>query len=305
MMSEVGVAGRRGCLLFFGLTMAARPVWCQHPLAPAQTQQTPATTQTPIAVSVAPYDVASIRMYPSMYFGGMHVGVANGSLSAEDATLKLLLRVAYDLPEKLLVGGPTWINEKTFDIKAKTDGVAPIDQAQLSDAQREAYNTRKLIPFQKLLTDRFQLKTHREDRVMPFYAIVAAKGGIKMKPSDENSDVKQLGQSGPTNSGVQGAPGIRVRGRGKIVAVRTTVEQLARYMTFARSDDIDRPVLNKTGLSGEYDFTLEWTPGIAPDDADSPSLFTAIQEQLGLKLEPQKGPVEVMVIDHAELPSEN
>jgi uncharacterized protein (TIGR03435 family) len=241
-----------------------------------------------------------------MYSGGMHVQTGNGFLLAEDAKLWLLIRVAYDLPEKLLVGGPSWINEKTFDIKAKTDKVSSIDPAQLSEEQRQIYNTQKLIPLQKLLADRFQLKVHREDRTMPFYAIVATKGGIKIKPSDDKSDVSQLGKTGPGNSGMQGAPGIRVRGRGKIVAVKTTLDELARYMTFGRSDDIDRPVLNKTGLTGQYDFTLEWSPGTTTSDTDTaPSLFTAIQEQLGLKLEPQKGLVEVMVIDHAELPSEN
>jgi uncharacterized protein (TIGR03435 family) len=249
-------------------------------------------------------------MYPSSYKGNGRLQVTNGNLLADNVTLKLIIRVVYDLPERLLVGGPAWINEKTFDIKAKTDGVAPINAAQLSDEQREAYDSQKWIPARKLLEDRFQLKMHREDRILPFYAIVAAKSGVKMKPSDEKSDRSQL----PPNdlrahiSGVQGIPGMKVAGLGKIVAVKVTLDQLAKYLTSARVsglDAIDRSVQNKTGLTGEYDFTLEWTPGIAPDDADAPSLFTAIQEQLGLKLEPQKGPVEVMAIDHVELPSEN
>lgn len=251
-------------------------------------------------------------MYPSSYKGNGRLQVTNGNLLAENLTLKQIIRFAYDLPERELVGGPAWINEKTFDIKAKTDRVAAIDEAQLSEEQREAYDSQKLIPLQKLLENRFQLKVIREDRVLPFYAIVAAKGGIKIKPSDENSDRKQLPPNsfaaGLGNGGIR-TPGIRVAGQGKLVAIKVMLDQLARFLTAMRSGGapaVDRPVLNKTGLVGEYDFTLEFTPGAGADSGDSvPGLFTAIQEQLGLKLEPQKGPLEVTVIDHVELPSEN
>src|SRR5271170_72893 len=92
-------------LSFCGLTMAVQPVWCQRPPTPAQTQQAPATTQAPAAVSVAAYDVASIRI-SHLTSDNQHVGTANGSLSAENTALKVLIRFAYDLPDRLLVGGP-------------------------------------------------------------------------------------------------------------------------------------------------------------------------------------------------------
>jgi uncharacterized protein (TIGR03435 family) len=295
---------------FCSFNMAVQPfVWCQRPLAgaaPQAQQAPPATPKAPLVVSIAPYDVASIRMHPSSYRSSMHVTTDNGSLSAENATLQFLIRFAYFLPRKLLVGGPAWIGDRTFDIKAKTDSVSFIDRGQLSEKQRELYNTQKQIPLQKLLEDRFQLKTHHEDRAMHFYGIVLAKGGIRMKPSGEKSDLEEFTKAHVQDSVVPGIPGIRVMGRGRIVAVRTTLDQLAQYLTAENWGDVDQPVLNKTGLTGEYDFTLEWTPSSSQDDtASDSSLFTAIQEQLGLKLESQKGPVEVTVVDHAELPSEN
>jgi uncharacterized protein (TIGR03435 family) len=245
-------------------------------------------------------------MHPSSYRTSMRVTTDNGNLSAENATLQFLIRFAYFLPRKLLVGGPAWIGDKTFDIKAKTDSASFIDKKQLSEKQREFYNRQKQIPLQKLLEDRFQLKMHHEDRVMPFYGIVLTKGGTKMKPSSEKIDLEEFAKAHVQDSLVPGIPRIRVVGRGRIVAVRTTLDQLAQYLTAENWGDVDQPVLNKTGLTGEYDFTLEWTPSPGQDGtASDSSLFIAIQEQLGLKLQSQKGPVEVTVVDHAELPSEN
>jgi uncharacterized protein (TIGR03435 family) len=276
-------------------------------VAPAlhgQAKAAPATASDKLSISVAPYDVASIRMHPSSYLGGMHITTGNGSMSAENATLRFLIRFAYDLPEKLLAGGPAWIDKQTFDIKAKTDNIADFDRKQLSAEQYKNYMALKQLPLQKLLEDRFQLKVHREDKELPFYALVATKGGIKIKPSDEKSDLKQA--TGVGYGGLYDAPGLRVTGKGEVVAVRVTLDQLAKYLTGKLYGELDRPVLNKTGLTGEYDFKLEWNPGSTlADDSSALSLFTAIQEQLGLKLVPQKGPVEVMVIDSAELPSEN
>jgi uncharacterized protein (TIGR03435 family) len=253
--------------VFWSLAVGAQPVWGQQSGAIEQTQQASVSAQAPVGVSVAAYDVASIRMYPSSYKGNGHLQVGNGSMLAENLTLKQIVRFAYDLPERQLVGGPAWINEKTFDIKAKTDRAAAIDGAQLSEEQRETYESQKLIPLQKLLEDRFQLKVTREDRVLPFYAIVAAKGGIKMKPSDESSDRKQLPansfRGGLGNGGIR-TPGIRVAGQGKLVAIKVTLDELARFLTamrFSGAPAVERPVLNKTGSTGEYDFTLEFAPG--------------------------------------------
>jgi uncharacterized protein (TIGR03435 family) len=259
--------------------------------------------KAPMAAPITPYDVASIRV-SHLTSGSGRASASIGAFSAENVTLKSLIRYAYLLPQQLLVGGPTWINDTKFNIVAKTEGVAPIDRAKLSIDQREVNEEQRLAPLQKLLEERFQLKVHHEDRLMPMYALVVAKGGIKMKPSNENSNLGDL--QNVNLSGAMGVPGLRPVGKGKVIAARVTIDQLAKYLTEGANGDIDRPVVNKTGLSSQYDFALEWTPGLNPDDASSaPSLFTAIQEQLGLKLEPQRGQVVVTVIDHAELPSEN
>ncbi len=286
------------------LLIAAMLCGIVAPALHGQAKAAPATASDKLSISVAPYDVASIRMHPSSYQGSMHITTGNGSMAAENATLRFLIRFAYDLPEKMLAGGPAWIDEKTFDVKAKTDDIADIDRKQLSAEQYKIYMAQKQVPLQKLLEDRFQLKVHHEDRELPFYALVVTKGGLKIKPSGEKSDLKQA--AGVGYGGLYDAPGLRVTGKGEIVSVKVTLDQLAKYLTGKLYGDVDRPVLNKTGLTGEYDFKLEWTPGSTlTDESSALSLFTALQEQLGLKLVPQKGPVEVMVIDSAELPSEN
>jgi len=130
---------------------------------------------------------------------------------------------------------------------------------------------------QTLLADRFQLKVHCETKEMPVYAlVVAGKGGSKLKQS----------AAGRTT---------------QIVTAKGCIEQLVTQL----SGTLGQPVLDKTGLTGEYDYELEWAPENAAAEVDTPGIFTALQEQLGLKLESQKAPVEVLAIDHAEKPSEN
>ena len=158
-------------------------------------------------------------------------------------------------------------------------------------------NTIMSVMAQKLLEDRFQLKFHREQRVMAVYVLEVAKGGPKLKAADANS----VENSGCEHLGVCNFH-------------KRTLANFARFMQFVVTD---KPVVDKTGVTGEFDFTLKWMPDESqfngmgfrvpvPDGtAPLPGLFTAIQEQLGLKLEPQKIPAEVLVIDHVERPSEN
>jgi uncharacterized protein (TIGR03435 family) len=145
---------------------------------------------------------------------------------------------------------------------------------------------------QALLVDRFQLKTHQETRQLPVYALVVAnpKSGPKFKPSEANGTTIDTGRSR-----------IHVQGSDH------TVTLLAREL----AQSLDRIVLDKTGIDGRYDLTLRWTPDDAaatnstPAPDAPPDIFTAIQEQLGLKLEPTKGPVPILVIDSGAMPSEN
>jgi uncharacterized protein (TIGR03435 family) len=152
---------------------------------------------------------------------------------------------------------------------------------------------------QKLLADRFQLKIHHESRERPVYALVVDKNGPRMK---ENNDLK----SAP-------APMIRFTGRGKATAQIVSMSYMVQFLT----SQVGKLVVDQTGLKSSYDFTLEWTPDpglvtgrVGPPDAppppeDGPSIFTALREQLGLRLESTKGPVDFIVIDHAERPSAN
>jgi uncharacterized protein (TIGR03435 family) len=167
------------------------------------------------------------------------------------------------------VGGPGWFDTEPFDISAKADGPASNDEL------------RRMV--QTLLAERFQLKFHRETKEQPVYALVVGKGGPKLQAA------KSEGR------GV----GIGVRGRlnGNGADMKTLASVLA--------DRLSRSVVDRTGLKGFYDFLLTWTPDEVQADDPGPSLSTAIQEQLGLKLESTKAPVEMIVIDHAEKPSNN
>jgi uncharacterized protein (TIGR03435 family) len=144
-----------------------------------------------------------------------------------------------------------------------------------------------------LVTERFQLKTHTESRILPVYELVVAKGGPKCKLSDDQTKL------GWGDIGLYyNRSDIRLEGRALPMA------HLAKTL----ADQVHRTVIDKTALTGNYDLTLQWTPDDAPasTDADSvPSIYTAVQEQLGLKLQPAKAPVEVLVVDHAAMPSEN
>jgi uncharacterized protein (TIGR03435 family) len=159
---------------------------------------------------------------------------------------------------------------------------------------------------QLLLADRFHLKVHTEQREIPVYALVVAKGGPKMRPSDDKSSMEILGVHDLLPSG---APGIRGVDRGRLVGIASGMDELASFVAFYAAGDLDRPVINMTGLTGSYDFQVKWTPeaNMTSDkpDPSRPELFTAITEQLGLKLEPRKSSMEVLVIDHVEMPTEN
>ncbi|MGH9240994.1 MAG: TIGR03435 family protein [Vicinamibacterales bacterium] len=218
------------------------------------------------------FDVASIR--PSTR------GTSPGLLAAENGTLRVtgyplrsLVQFGWNLRDFQVVGGPAWASSEGFEVAAKGDSSA-------TDAQLR-------LMVQALLTERFQLKVHSEERQLPIYALVIGKDGHKLRPADDAARPNVSGNSG------------------LIVAQKISVLNLARLL----SPRLDRPVIDRTGLDGRYDFRLQWAlePGPAAGAADTsaPSLFTAIQEQLGLKLEVQKGPVQVMVIDSAQRPSEN
>jgi uncharacterized protein (TIGR03435 family) len=205
-----------------------------------------------------------------------------------NTSLSDLISYAYGLHERQVVGGPSWMGSDKYDITGQPEGQGMPNQNQMRSMLRA------------LLEDRFKLTTHRETRELSAYALVVAPGGPKMTKNDSNPN---------------GLPGLFFRGLGVLPATNATMGDFAGVMQLAV---LDRPVVDKTGLQGRYDFTLTWTPDetqfsgfgvrIPPPSTDPnapPVLFTAIQEQLGLKLDSVRAPVEVLVIDRVEKPSEN
>jgi uncharacterized protein (TIGR03435 family) len=210
---------------------------------------------------------------------------------AKGFTLNALVAAAYSLTPRAISGGPAWTDSERYDILASTPGdVQPNPDEQMS-------------MLRKLLSDRFQLTFHREPKELPVFALTVAKGGPKLKPSTAPpSELPYLINTVyPEEKG-----GVHVLLPARNATMMQFVAMLQRAV-------LDRSVVDKTGLSGTYDFDLEWTPdesqfsGNLPRSVEftKPSLFAAMQEQLGLRLEATKGPVQALVIDRVERPSEN
>jgi uncharacterized protein (TIGR03435 family) len=208
--------------------------------------------------------------------------------SATDVTLKGLVSEAYNVREAQITGGPAWIDSDRYDVEARVEGSEVATLNKLNATERFAM-------LQQVLTDRFRLKTHWETRELPVYALVVAKNGVKFTPA-------KPGDAGrPDEGSIYGRPG-------RIEARSIPTVTLANLLTDQNRELGSRIVLDRTGLQGTYDFTLQWTPedgGTSGEAAENsgPSLFTALQEQLGLKLEPAKAPLQVLVIDRAEQPT--
>jgi uncharacterized protein (TIGR03435 family) len=216
---------------------------------------------------------------------------------AVGATLKNLVMVAYDVGDFQISDAASWMSSDRYNIQAKTD---PESGSKWKECLRS------------LLEDRFKLKIHRMTKEMPIYAIVIAKRGPKLKESDGEC----VPAASPRSSLAPGKPPAPTCGVDGIwnhlSGAHLSMDELAHALSF----DLGRTVIDKTGLTGRFDIHLEWTPDQSqtwilpfapppPGGGSAPSIYTVIEEQLGLKLESQKGPVEVLVIDHAEQPSAN
>jgi uncharacterized protein (TIGR03435 family) len=209
---------------------------------------------------------------------------------AHNHAVRTLIAAAYDLSPQAILGGPAWVDSDRWDIVAKTPGdIRPNLDEQMS-------------MLRQLLGERFKLAFHREPKQLSIYTLSIVKGGSKLKESTTSPDATP-----------EGPPPL-------IFALSPTSARLAaRYTTMAefasvlQRSPLDRPVVDRTGLSGRYDFDLEFAPDDRlwggtvprPDNSDKPDLFQALQEQLGLRLDATKGPVEALVIDRIERPSEN
>jgi uncharacterized protein (TIGR03435 family) len=235
-------------------------------------------------------------------------GAGNGGSGGKNVTLKMLIAFAYHLQQFQISGGPRWIDSEHFDIEGKAEN-ARADPEQLR------------LMLRSLFEDRFKLKVHYETKPSAVYALVVGKGGPKLKLSRDQSRQNVDGPSPPGVGPNHGA--IRI-GVGNLVGNAVTLSWFATML----SQRMDRVIVDKTNLDGRFDVQLQWAPipGENPfdqggnklpaaivdnggatltADPSGPSIFSAIQEQLGLKLESAKAPVELLVIDHVEMPSEN
>jgi bla regulator protein blaR1 len=263
------------------------------------------------------YEVASIKPNKSGD-NKTRMGYSPDGFNATESNLLMLLMEAYGVNPHEITGAPDWLNSERYDIEAKTDRSTADELFKLNAEERRAERQRML---QALLADRFKLVVHRETKELPVYVLAVAKGGPKFheaKPGDTYPNGMKL-------PGGHGGAGLMFMGMGELTAQGLPIAPLVRELSL----QLGRTVIDKTGLTGEYDFSLKWTSdvtvgafgerlapsgtegshpgagGTSEPESSAPSIFPAIQDQLGLKLESEKGPVEILVIDHVEKPSAN
>jgi uncharacterized protein (TIGR03435 family) len=226
------------------------------------------------------FEVATIKpTAPDWNRWGYHV--IGRHISCDNETVNTMMRYVYSVSGRQIEGGPDWVNTTLYNV----DGVPDIAGTPSTKQMMGMYR--------KLLADGFQLAFHREKKELPVYALTVAKSGSKL--------AKSLGDP----DGLPDETGYGDRTGQTIHFTNTSMDDLAALLQTVGSDG--KPVVNQTGLAGRFDFTLHWTRDetAATEPGAAPGLFTAIQEQLGLKLEPVKAPVDVLVIDRAERPSVN
>jgi uncharacterized protein (TIGR03435 family) len=228
------------------------------------------------------FEVASLKVAaPGQQGGIIRPMRGNQSYVATNMPLRQLIRIAYGVSDRQLSGGPDWVNTTTFDMDAKADKPATVDELHLM--------------LRSLLEERFQLKVHRESKEQAVYALTVEKGGPKMtvhQPVETDYPPISGGGIGP----------------------RSARNAAMSYFAFYLSQQLDKWVIDKTGLADRYDFTVQWVPDRpvrpagGPEEAtppEGPTIFVALKEQLGLRLDPAKGPVEYLIIDKIDKLKEN
>jgi uncharacterized protein (TIGR03435 family) len=221
------------------------------------------------------FEVASIRPNRSGEQPSQRV-LAGGRFTVTNGTLKYMIQFAWNVPDFQISGGPPWVSSVGYDVIAKPE-------VPLNPNVDNVGSFRAML--RALLAERFHLTIDHVTKEMPVYALAIGKDGPKLAVKEQPAN--------PTDVRLSG-------GRGLMAGRNIVMPVVAQSLSIV----VGKPVKNETGLTGYYDFRLEWTPEDAADQS-GPSIFTAIQEQLGLRLEARKAPVEVLVIDHAEVPSEN
>jgi uncharacterized protein (TIGR03435 family) len=273
MMRWLGAMMAGAVTALLAMVLAVATVRAQD--AAAATAAKPAT----MAANADPdWEVVSVKpsdpddKYDFFNIKGRHVVIRNESVMD-------ILRTAYGMQKSQFVGLPDWVKTERYNVDGVADAAGTPDADQMHALMR------------KLLAERFGLKTHREQRQMDVYALTVAKGGPRMEPS------KSAPEAMPGNAGGQD------NGRQTRKYWNVSMADLAPMLQF----NLDRPVVDQTGIKGRYDFTMKWTVDQerATEPDAPPVLFTAIQEQIGLKLEATKAPADVLVVDAIQRPAAN
>ena len=228
------------------------------------------------------YDVASIhRSAPRSDNGWTWEAGPQGGLKTTHTTVLGLLKLAYQVQDYQIIGAPGWTSSERYDITLTptTPDIAELQTFNATEAARRNRNWQRL---QAVLRDRFGLVLRAETHELPVYALLQARNGVRLSRADGKGS------------------SFRVSGPGNLTATAQLIGRLATFL----SGELGRPVNDETGLDGQYDFKLEWTPD-SDTSGTGPSIFTALTDQLGLRLESKKGPVQVYVIEKVERPSEN
>jgi uncharacterized protein (TIGR03435 family) len=268
--------------------------------APAQDESTSGPALVFEVASIKP-DNQAVRMYTFGWY-------SPGTFSTIGVTVHELIERAYGVQDNQISGAPAWVGSQRYDITAKSDE-AVTQELQKGTFDERTPKFRAII--QSLLKDRFSLTLHHETKELPVFALVVAKNG----PKFEEAKTDDTYPNGIKDMYGRGHGGVMHMGIGELTLqgfpIWTLVQQLS-----GQPELVGRVVLDQTGLKDDYDLTLKWTPqvaarsgfqsdGSAPPSDSGTSLFSALQEQLGLRIESTKGPVDTIVIDHIEEPTPN
>lgn len=276
-------------------------------LAPALGAQivVPGKGETPAAFEVATVKPSSKDLGRSFH---VHMWWDDNSYRTENTTLRDLIRTAFNVGSNgQLMGGPDALLDSRFDLSAK---IGDDDYARLQKLSNDARDRAVHLMLQALLADRFGLKVHTETRELPVFDLVVDKGGSKLQAV---ADPAPAPPGAAADSSAAAKPSRNVSTRisnhqATMTASDADVESLVAMLN-RQSELGGRIVIDKTGLAGKYNYSLQWSPqrlnATADADTDGPSLFSALKEQLGLKLEPSKGPVDVVIIDAVSAPTAN
>lgn len=270
------------CLLF---SLGMR-LWSQTDVVRPAAQTAATLESSNEAPKIPIFDAISVRKAKNPQAYTWHL--LGDGYSAEGISVTQLISWAYAIPlNSHIVGLPDWTSDPRYDVEAK------VGETDVAALQKEDWKQRYAMLHQ-ILAERFKLKAHREAINQTIYSLIVTKKGLLHEtPPTYDSNNNQLGAR------------ITRRRRGQLTATGLTMHDLASDLSPPNSD---REVVDRTGLAGQYDIKLDWNPddgNASTPDSSAPSIFTAVQEQLGLKLVPTTGPVDCLIIDHIEPPSEN